>query len=260
MADEQSGKGGTRRLFHLGESYGELGPGLGSLHEAWRIGQGRPSLVLRPGADVQWRPEGPWRVCISFDPEQDSVTLDVEQAPAAAQVTELANLLVLMTAAVERVEENARVQAHLARGPVILPEPWTSRAHRMWRVPALAGVAMFVLGLGVGLSVASGPPLWNGTPPGMDSEPFSLANAPYLFALGESDAGTIAYPLPAKPFAEQATTPCKRYEVDLNGGCWLALDQRPPCEKDVHLEYQGKCYVPVAKRTRPRQAVEPSGP
>jgi hypothetical protein len=261
MVDEQRGKRGTRRLFHLGESYGDLGPGLGWLYAAWRVGKGRPALMLRPGEDVEWRPEGPWRVCISCDPEEDSVTLDVKRAPAAARLVELANLLVLMAAAVERVEENARVQAHLARGPVILPEPWSSRARRVWSAPALAGVAMFALGLGVGMSVARGPLLSDETVPGMDSQTFTLAGAQHLPVSDESDAGTIAYPLPAKPLVDQATAPCntRRFEVDINGGCWVELAHRPPCLEDVHAEYQGKCYLPVAKRTRLPQAVAPLG-
>ncbi|OJH42612.1 hypothetical protein [Cystobacter ferrugineus] len=261
MTDEKSGVGGTRRLFQLGESYGEVGPGLGCLYEAWRVDQGRPALVLRPGDGVEWRPEGPWRVCISCDPKEDSVTLDVEQAPAAAQMTELANLLVLMTAAVGRVEDNAQVQAHLARGPVVASALWSSRARWSRRVSALASVAVFALGLGVGLSIARAPTLPNETVAGMASKTVTLTNARYVFDSSESHAGIIAYPLPAKPLPEQATAPCKkrRSEFEINGGCWMELAHRPPCEEEDHAEYQGKCYMPVAKRVRPPQSVEPSG-
>ncbi|ATB43432.1 hypothetical protein CYFUS_008912 [Cystobacter fuscus] len=261
MTDEKSGVGGTPRLFQPGESYGEVGPGLGCLYEAWRVDKGRPALVLRPGNDVEWRPEGPWRVCISCDPKGDSVTLDVEQAPAAAQLMELANLLVLMTAAVGRVEDNARVQAHLARGPVVASAPWNSRAHWSWSVPALASVAVFALGLGVGLSIAGEPLLPNEAVAGMASKTVALSNAPYVIASSESQAGIIAYPMPANPFANQEPAPCKaqRGEVTINGGCWIEVAQRPPCLADTHAEYQGRCYLPVAKRVRLPQSVEPSG-
>ncbi|QRK12841.1 hypothetical protein JQX13_24095 [Archangium violaceum] len=50
---------------------------------------------------------------LSCQPEPPSVTLEVEQAPASGRVTEMADILVLMTAVVERVEDNPRVQAHL---------------------------------------------------------------------------------------------------------------------------------------------------
>ncbi|EPX60835.1 hypothetical protein D187_001486 [Cystobacter fuscus DSM 2262] len=261
MTDEKSGTGGTRRLFQLGENYGEVGPGLGCLYEAWRVDKGRPALMLRPGDGVEWQPEGPWRVCISCDPKEDSVTLEVKQAPAAAQLMELANLLVLMTAAVGRVEDNAQVQAHLARGPVTLAGPWSSRARWSWSVPALASVAVFALGLGVGLSIARESPLPNETVAGMASKTVTLTNAPYVIASSGSDAGIIAYPMPAGPFANQEPTPCKaqRGEVAINGGCWIEVAQRPPCLADTHAEYQGRCYLPVAKRARLPQSVEPSG-
>ena len=104
MAREQ--QQGARGRFLLGGSYGEPGPGLGTLYEAWRMEDGRPVLLLRPGGDVEWRPEGPWRVCLSCDPTRDdAVALDVEHSPRDAPLSELANLLVLMSASVERVED-----------------------------------------------------------------------------------------------------------------------------------------------------------
>lgn len=186
---------------------------------------------------------------IDCDPLQDSVALDVKHCPPAASLTELANLLALTSSMVERVEEHPRVQAHLARGPLRLPAPWTSRAQRVGGLLALTGMAVFVLGVGVGLLTSSASRIPNRINPFMTSKAFNSTNAPY-----------ISYPLPAKPFADQATAPCHRYEVELNKGCWLMLDQRPPCEKDIFLEHQGKCYVPAAKRVRIPQAFEPSAP
>jgi hypothetical protein len=34
--------------------------------------------------------------------------------------------------------------------------------------------------------------------------------------------------------------------LEINGGCWMELAQKPPCA-DVVAEYQGKCFVPVSK-------------
>ena len=257
MAREQ--KQGARGRFLLGGSYGEPGPGLGTLYEAWRMEDGRPVLLLRPGGDVEWRPEGPWRVCLSCDPaREDAVALDVEHSPPDAPLSELANLLVLMSASVERVEDDDRVHAHLTRGPVAAPEPprpdWRrSRA-------ALAGMAVFVMGLGVGRTTLRAYPVGEDGPVGLDSQTPARADAPFLLGTGGSDAGVIAYPLPPKPFTDQAVPPCKKSETVFNGGCWIALEQRPPCEKDSQIEQQGKCYMPVAKRPRLPQAVEPARP
>ncbi len=87
------------------------------------------------------------------------------------------------------------------------------------------------------------------------------SGAPTLVDTGDVGPAVISYPLPAKPFSDQAKAPCKlnRSEVELNGGCWLELAKRPPCGEDF-AEYQGKCYVPVSARSRkPRepQSIQP---
>jgi hypothetical protein len=179
------------------------------------------------------------------------VTLEVEQAPASAQVTELANILVLMTAAVERVEDNAQVQAHLTRGRV---NHW-----KRWGPRPVAGFAVLALGLGIWLHRASGPEHLESTSPSMDSRSPARTDAPELINSDDSQAAAITYPLPAEPFLNQAKAPCKTKigEVEINGGCWVALEQRPPCYEN-RAEYQGKCYLPVSKdRGRLPQSVQP---
>ncbi|MET0406248.1 MAG: hypothetical protein ABW123_27770, partial [Cystobacter sp.] len=158
MAEEADEGTGTREGFHLGENFGVVGPGLGCLHAAWRVGGGGPALVLVPGADVEWQPEGPWRVSLSYAPGRDAVALEVMRAPASAPLSELVNLLVLATAMVERVEEHPRVQAHLARGAVAAWGPWRLRARRV-----TVGLAVFVLGVGLGLWGARRPLLQDGS-------------------------------------------------------------------------------------------------
>ncbi|WP_245682723.1 hypothetical protein [Archangium gephyra] len=69
----------------------------------------------------------------------------------------------------------------------------------------------------------------------------------------------ITYPLPAKPFRNQAKAPCipRKGEVEINGGCRIALEKRPPCYED-QAEHQGKCYMPVAERPKPDpSAIQP---
>ncbi|WP_395819369.1 hypothetical protein [Archangium minus] len=79
---------------------------------------------------------------------------------------------------------------------------------------------------------------------------------PPLVQTGDSSAADITYPLPAKPFGNQAKAPCKpkKGEVEINGGCWVELAKRPPCYDD-QAEYQGKCYLPVAERRPPEPTV-----
>ena len=258
MADKGRGTGSMRGRFLLGESYGEPGPGLGTLYEAWRAGSSRPALVLFPGEQVDWRPAGPWRVILSCEDPRTSVSLEVEQAPADVSLPELANLLVLMSSTVERVEEHPRVQAHMASGLGPLPEARSPRAHRAGRALALAGGMAFVLGLGLGRMSSSPLPPVETHSSRMDSDATGLTDIPSAFDGGTPDAGVIAYPLPPKPFPNQALPPCKPRETELIGGCWQSIDQRPPCDQDL-LDHQGKCYAFVVKRPRLPQAVEPTG-
>lgn len=52
--------------------------------------------------------------------------------------------------------------------------------------------------------------------------------------------------VPDKPFEGQDTPPCRSPSRPLNGGCWLKLEDKPPCPKGAaeHVE-RGGCWVPV---------------
>jgi hypothetical protein len=68
---------------------------------------------------------------------------------------------------------------------------------------------------------------------------------------------SIAFPMPAKPYSDQAKPPCRpqQAEVEINGGCWVETTKRPPCENT--FEYKGRCYVVVGERApRPPQSIE----
>ncbi|WP_342745512.1 hypothetical protein [Cystobacter ferrugineus] len=125
-------------------------------------------------------------------------------------------------------------------------------------MPALAGLASVSLSFGVWLYATSDSrcqPL----APVVVSEVPSEVDAPILSDSDSPVPQTFAYPLPAKPFRNQAAAPCKPQvdEVEINGGCWLAVKRSPPC-LDVQAEYQGTCYVPVSKhRGRPPQSAQP---
>ncbi|HEX8539085.1 MAG TPA: hypothetical protein VF664_16565, partial [Cystobacter sp.] len=206
---------------------------------------------LLPGERVEWTPEGDWAVSLFYKRESASVSLRVDEAPASARATELADILVLTDAAVRRVEDNPRLSEHLSSGP--LPRPWRARL-----VPVLAGVSGVCLMLGVWLYATSDSRCQPFAPVAVSEAP-SAMDAPLLSNSEPPVPQTLAYPLPAKPFRNQAAAPCKPQvdEVEINGGCWLTLERRPPC-RDVQAEYRGKCYVPVAKdRGRPPQSAQP---
>ncbi|OJH35974.1 hypothetical protein [Cystobacter ferrugineus] len=262
MADEKHWTSVRLGPFHLGASHDDLGPGPGRLYEAWHTDTGAPVLLLRPGSDVTWQPEGPWRVQLLFDPNWSSVAVKVEEAPAPVDVSDLANLLVMTTAAVTRVEDNPQVRAHLAAsrgGYAKSSAPHTVRKSVLLQGMALAGLAMLSLGLGVWLYVEKHPESPPRPTASVDSAIRSPNKAVYFIVSEESGTAAIAYPLPEKPFQNQAIPPCnvkRRGEVVINNGCWVALEQRPPCEDD-HAEYKGKCYLPVARKDRPPQSVQP---
>lgn len=252
MANEKNGADRQVGPFRLGRRYDEVGPDLGRLYEARHAATGRPALTLLPGERVEWTPEGDWAVSLFYKRESASVSLRVDEAPPSARATELADLLVLTDAAVRRVEDNPRLSEHLASG----------RPHRPWRarlVPVLAGVAGVSLALGVWFHAVSEFGRQPFDSPAVVSEVPFEGKAPILSDSEPPVPQTLAYPLPARPFKDQAAAPCKPQvdEVEINGGCWLAVKRSPPC-LDVQAEYQGTCYLPVSKhRGRPPQSAQP---
>jgi len=261
MADEKSGKVGGSGPFQLGRCY-EVEPRMGRLHEARNVVTGTPALTLIPRRDdVEWQPGGPCRMSLSYEPEGNSVTMDVEQAPASVRTSELTNLFVMMTASLQRVEDDAEMDAHLAGGPVRGGVPGASRVRRVWRCGtglAAAGFAVLAVGLGVWFcsTRASKHPA-----PGGDSGVAAGNPSQGEMAFvdrSRSDPQAIAYPLPAKPVPKQAVAPCQTTtgEVEINGGCWVTLEKKPPCFSN-QAEYKGKCYMPVRKEEPLPQSVKP---
>jgi hypothetical protein len=257
MANKSQWKGGRLGPFHLARRYKgkDVGADLGRLYEAHNVRTGAPALVLLPGPRAEWDPSEAWQIHVSSQVEPTPhVVLEVKQVPASGKLPELSAMLDVLTSVVENVEENDEVRTHLTREPLKMWRRWIGRARRLllsrWSLAAAGfatvgmGVALWVLGpaLGSHERAASG----SGT-----EEPL-LANAPRKIANSEARTAGIAYPLPSKPFRDQARPPCKpgrsgKSEVEINGGCWVELARRPPCEED-DAEYQGKCYLPVGER------------
>jgi hypothetical protein len=249
--------------YRLGRCHEEVGPGLGRLYEARHAVTGTTTLLLLPGDHVQWQPQGAWQVRLTYHPQRPEVRLDVEQAPASVQVSELTNLFVLTTAALDRVEDNPHIQAHLARASGCALTRWArivGGGSRSWLAGAIAGLCVFALGLGGWLRFASRLEGQDVVSSGNVSEDMSQATSAHLVNSNSPSEPAIAYPLPAKPWVGQAVEPCypELDEVALNGGCWMELGRRAPCLKATQAEYKGKCYAPVTKeRTAPRRSAQP---
>lgn len=244
MADEENTTDRAPRPFELLRRCDEVGPGLGRLYEARNVKTGSPALVFFPGDRVEWKPEGPWQTRFHYHPDPVCLTLDLEQAPDATDAADVVDSLVLMSAASQRAEDNPRFQAHFARRPEPRERRWSTRQ------AVVGGITVFALGLGTGcLSVN----LW-----GLHSPPdVSQEEAPAYSSQRETAAAVITYPMPPRPFKRQALPPCVvSSEVEINGGCWATLEQKPPCGAN-YAEHQGKCYIPVHKKDPLPQSQQP---
>ncbi|ATB40729.1 hypothetical protein CYFUS_006185 [Cystobacter fuscus] len=72
------------------------------------------------------------------------------------------------------------------------------------------------------------------------------------------DGGAVAVPMPPKRLERQQAPPCTPPpggQVEINGGCWSRMEQRPPCGQ--FYEHQGQCYVPVRETPRSPTSVDP---
>ncbi|MFY0571826.1 hypothetical protein ACN28E_49465 [Archangium lansingense] len=260
MADNAPWKGGRLGVFHLGRRYKDIGKDLGRVYEADDVHTGASSVVVMPGQGADWEPTEAWQVRISSHLVPPHVALEVEHAPSTGKVPELSAMLDLLTSAVERLEKRPEARTHLTRVPIGPWRRWTGRARRLLRsrrTLVAAGLAAVVMG-GVLLWPSATPEdngraalSWDDTPP----------TSPHEMSVVNDDGGVlaaIAFPMPDRPYANQAKPPCKprRGEVEINGGCWVELTKRPPCEDTV--EYKGKCYAMVGERSpRPPQSIEP---
>jgi hypothetical protein len=176
--------------------------------------------------------------------------VDVEQAPATGGPEALAGLFGDLHRMMERMEWSDETRRHLMRQP-------QARVKRRAAGAVGVGVAVLVLFL-----VAAHWRTYTERPRSEQHVTGGVAaqesGAPTLVDTGEVDTAVIAYPLPSKPFSDQAKAPCHPNldEVEINGGCWVTLERRPPC-RDNQAEYQGKCYLPVSARSRKPQSLQP---
>ncbi len=86
-------------------------------------------------------------------------------------------------------------------------------------------------------------------PTGSASQAFRLLLGPARRAL--------AAPVPKEPLKGQRRPPCDSHQVEINGGCWLAVHDvtdgvhlKAPC-REATYSHDGKCYTPSYVPPRP---------
>ncbi len=240
---------------------------LGRLYEAYNVLTDKPALVLIPSEHAPMEPQEEWQVRLRSQAEPPYFVLEVEKAPGSGRLSQLRGMLELLGTAVRRVENDEEAHAHLTHVPMGLLE-------RLWRLPVVAwrwvrasrwrtaaAVVLMLLSLRLvihwverdmgGLEQdtrGSSVERWR------VEQAIAAHRAPALINKAAVGQAPIAYPLPKAPFVDQAKTPCKpnEGEVEIHGGCWVALEKRPPCYES-QAEYKGKCYLPVSASSRKRE-------
>jgi anti-sigma-K factor RskA len=255
--------------YQLQEQVPQAARGQEELYLATHETSGATALVLKLNAEQDAAALKDWRVSlISSSAPSAYVAMEVEQTPwsRAPDRQSVESLVFTFEGVRKAVQRMARA----------VPENYESPP--LWRlklgVASAAAVCALLLALICLLSVFRSP---NGPEP-LTSAPTALGaqdkqptaydgveganvplNAATLVQTEEPNSSGITYPLPTKPFGNQAKAPCKprKGEVEINGGCWVELAKRPPCYDD-QAEYQGKCYLPVAERPKPQpSAIQP---
>jgi hypothetical protein len=235
---------------------------LGRVYEAHNVLTDNPALVLIPSERAPMEPQEEWRVRLRSQAAPPYVALEVEKAPGSGSLSQLRGVLELLGVAVERLAEGEAARAHLTRlpmGPLELLRHLTGRAWRWvrasrWRTVAACLLMLLSVRLFISFHVTErdtyvpyvgNEALFHGS---------AVSRAPALINKDFVGEGPIAYPLPARPFVDQARAPCKpnEDEVEINGGCWVTVERRPPC-REKQAEYRGKCYLPVAARSQDKR-------
>ncbi|WP_257451825.1 hypothetical protein [Archangium lipolyticum] len=239
---------------------------LGRLYEARNAFTDNPALVLLPSERAPMEPQEEWRVCLRSQSMPPQFVLEVEKAPASGQLSQLRGMLELLGTAVGRVANDEEARVHLTRVPMGLLEflwhlpvsGWRWVRASRWRTAAAVVLVLLSARLVIHLverdrygqqdTSRSSVERWRA------EQAMASHRAPVLIHKARMGQAPIAYPLPKAPFVDQAKTPCKpnEGEVEIRGGCWVELAKRPPCYES-QAEYKGKCYLPVSASSRKRE-------
>lgn len=243
-----------RGPYLYGRKVRSVDAALGRVYESHGA-EGQPALLQVPtGESAQLRLE-PVQVLVTTFGGQGGVAVEVQGEPPPSGVSTGAVLGALEAGAelVEALEHRQDVAGHLSRvRPRARPEQATPRPLRLRWLPELIAAAACGLLLWPQATVdVRVPPqvvervsrvaLPEGTP-----QTVWMTDV-IRFSSTQGEAWNVGrYRVPDKPYEGQDTPPCRSPSRPLNGGCYLKLEDKPPCPRGAaeHAELGG-CWVPV---------------
>jgi len=250
MSDNSDWKGRRIGPYEVGERYQDIPDDEGRLYEAHHAETGAPALVLMPGSGEDWHTRTPWSARTTQFTNPPALVVHAER-PARAKVPSLHELtLGFIRTSGGLASLDARDDA---RAPFGRETPLPGA--RLWKMRwSVAGAALVA-----GLMLL----LWPRAPAQMETCPEvsdwvqAALKEPIVFSDRDDAPPIIGYPMPEKPFKEQATPPCIPVtETEIRGGCWNQHKLDAPCPRGL-AEYQGHCYIPVRKKAPEPRSVEP---
>lgn len=255
MSDTIPQEGHRLGPYLLGRRHPDSDVDLGDIYEAHHIETGAPALVLLPTPAAPWAPGAAWSVRSLSEVSPPFLAVEVERMPGSTTqaLHELTLLHMRLSGAMACVEDREDTATFLSRAPHAAPRPLPRRRALSMGLSVFGGVA-----LGMGLLM-----LWllphlptvaalnSGSVQTSFGEPVNLVDVATDIQPG------IGYPLPSTPFKGQQKPPClEGTTVEVNGGCWVTLEQRAPCPRGS-AEHQGKCYMPVRNPPPEPRSIQP---
>lgn len=137
--------------------------------------------------------------------------------------------------------------------------------HRSWRkefAATAAAAALIFGGMGLGhalreqsLLAAAREQAREAQAAAQESDTSAVGEAALQQPLTASEPNTthdgIGAEVPKDPLPNQRQPPCKRPQIEINGGCWIRVaDEAPPCVESTY-EWRRRCYWPVFTSSRP---------
>lgn len=251
MGDSRDWTGGRLGPYQIGKRYRNTGDVGGSLYAAHHVETGRPALVLVPEPEDPWEPRQSCTVSVTTESSPPFLAMDVERPPPDEQsvIQGLPLAFMRLAGALSCVGDRADLREHLAQSPT--PRQREPRKRTAGRWPQVMAGAM-----ATGVFALVAVVLWVRHTE-VSERRMALPPEPTAFAAQAETPAAIGYPMPAAPFPEQQKPPCRpEIDVEIRGGCWIAMERKAPCPKGS-AEYETKCYMPVHEKKPEPRSVKP---